>query len=440
MRPAERVTPPTMERLSALLTMLAISSCPFTVVGSVTGPLPNGQCSADSVTCQLAGDNLVGIVNGVSGAGECRESLTAESDYFSYYGSAGFPFVDSCLLFSSCEKLDPCTDCFTEAKECAFCEAPVEGSLGSNLISVIDDVSEKEHCIESCRSEELCSMYTFHTANSSTYPSTCFLLSAIGEPIMPCQEDSCQTGFPNCDVDLCTFLDGGYVSPQGVLVTGGQQDRKIDLLRIGNCPNPVVAAVGAGGAGGYSGGYGGGGSGYVDYRANLTSKAFTQMLAHYGVGDSLVTDLSDGSVVVRATDGTVNDGTSGGTGYCGGGGGGYGPPSASGGSGGSDGSNGRGGDSGQGGIAGYGGIGSGFDISQIPLLQNFILSPGGGGGYYGSYGGGGGGVLVDGQGPDGRELKGRGQGYGGGGGYGGTQKDGEEGLPGVTIFDFVSNK
>ena len=96
---------------------------------------------------------------------------------------------------------------------------------------------------------------------------------------------SCQTGFPNCDGDLCTFLDGGYVSPQGVLVEGGQQqDRKIDLLRLGNCPNPVVAAVGAGGGGGADGGYGGGGSGYVAYRANLTSKAFAQMLAHSGSG------------------------------------------------------------------------------------------------------------------------------------------------------------
>ena len=65
----------------------------------------------------------------------------------------------------------------------------MEGSLGSNLISVFDDVHEKESCIESCREDDLCHMYTFHTANSSTYPSTCFLLSDIGQPIMPCQED-----------------------------------------------------------------------------------------------------------------------------------------------------------------------------------------------------------------------------------------------------------
>ena len=168
-------------------------------------------------------------------------------------------------------------------------------------------------------------------------------------------------------------------------------------MRLGNCPNPVVAAVGAGG--GYGGEYGGAGSGHVEYRANLSSKAFTQMLVHVGSalgsvfealtgccgtipsttslsnrdGDSLVTDLSDGSVVLRAKKGEDNDGTSGGAGYSGGGGGGYGPPSAYGGAGGSDGSSGGAGNSGQGGIAGYGGSGSGFDVSQIPPLRNFAL-------------------------------------------------------------------
>ena len=59
--------------------MLPAIFCGF-IVGSVrAGPLPNGQCSADDVTCELAGDNLLFIVNGVSGAEECRESLTAES-------------------------------------------------------------------------------------------------------------------------------------------------------------------------------------------------------------------------------------------------------------------------------------------------------------------------------------------------------------------------
>ena len=51
--------------------------------------------------------------------------------------------------------------------------------------------------------------------------------------------------------------------------------------------------------------------------------------------------------------------------------------------------------------------------------------------------------MVNGQAPfaDGRGRRGRGEGYGGGGSYDGegTFKDGEEGLPGVTIFDFASS-
>ena len=45
-------------------------------------------------------------------------------------------------------------------------------------------------------------------------------------------------------------------------------------------------------------------------------------------------------------------------------------------------------------------------------------------------------MLVNGQAPfaDGRGRRGRGEGYGGGGSYG------EEGLPGVTIFDFASSE
>ena len=34
--------------------------------------LPNGACSYEDVTCAITGDNLVGLVEGVSSAEECR--------------------------------------------------------------------------------------------------------------------------------------------------------------------------------------------------------------------------------------------------------------------------------------------------------------------------------------------------------------------------------
>ena len=123
----------------------------FSIIGTVA-VLPNGLCSAENVTCEIANDNLVGIVDGASNATECRD--ISENGYYTYFGPSGFPFTNSCLFFSSCEKLDQCSDCFTEETSCKFCNAAVEGNLGSNLISVIDDVSDEGHCDESCQLEE----------------------------------------------------------------------------------------------------------------------------------------------------------------------------------------------------------------------------------------------------------------------------------------------
>ena len=78
-------------------------------------------------------------------------------------------------------------------------------------------------------------------------------------------------GLPNCEGNLCTYLHGGYLSPTGVILQSGVEERGVDLLRLGACsPNatPVIIAVGGGGQGG-NGYVGGGGSGYVEYRVDL---------------------------------------------------------------------------------------------------------------------------------------------------------------------------
>ena len=53
---------------------------------------------------QIEDDNLVGIASDVADLSECSD-ITNEGDYFTYYGSNGFPFVKSCLYFSSCQTL-----------------------------------------------------------------------------------------------------------------------------------------------------------------------------------------------------------------------------------------------------------------------------------------------------------------------------------------------
>ena len=49
--------------------------------------LPSGICAAENTTCEPAGDNLLGVVDGVSSVDECRV-LCEDSvcQYFSYFG------------------------------------------------------------------------------------------------------------------------------------------------------------------------------------------------------------------------------------------------------------------------------------------------------------------------------------------------------------------
>ena len=108
--------------------------------------LPNGQCSVRDMACQLESDNVIGIINGVTSAEECKMECEDESNnckVYSHYGPDGSPFVDSCLLFNNCEVLEPVDDCFTEEVECSrYCNAPIEGVLGDNLINFVTSVSE----------------------------------------------------------------------------------------------------------------------------------------------------------------------------------------------------------------------------------------------------------------------------------------------------------
>ena len=54
------------------------------------------------------------------------------------------------------------------------CSAPVEGTMGSNMINVIDEVSDKETCDKLCQDEEGCLVYTYHPANNPTSPGAQF--------------------------------------------------------------------------------------------------------------------------------------------------------------------------------------------------------------------------------------------------------------------------
>ena len=337
--------------------------------------LPNGQCSVEDMTCEFSDSNLIGLLTGVQSAEECKtecENNSTNCKIYSYYSQGATPFTETCLLFTDCGILDPCESCVTEDIECTiFCNAPVEGILGDNLVDIVAGITEAD-CEAACEGEERCKFFTYHYGNSSLYPETCFLLSELQEPISLCEDGICVSGSSKCEESLCSFLDNGVWQTNGVIVTdiGTTQ---VDLLRIGPCSVYPVIVVAVGGGGSNSGSrgsngynYAGAGSGYIEYVEGTLSEGYVQFEASVGSAGmvSEVTDLRTGNSIVRALPGEDGGSTKGGDGYSGGGG--DHDSGADGGDGGSDGGDGY--DSTQ----WPGGKGSGLDISTI-LLQSIEL-------------------------------------------------------------------
>ena len=217
-------------------------------------------------------------------------------------------------LRSSCNPTTPTPTTTTTPTPTIYCSAQIEGPLGSNLISVIDGVSDEETCDKLCQDEQMCMVYTYHPANNPTLSETCYLLTALGEPIRECEGDTCVSGLPNCEGSICAFLEGGIMNPQlqGVLVTG--EDKDIELLTLGTCPSPVAIAIGGGGDTDDYGG--GGGSGYVEYTTNFPPKAYVKMAVHIGSEseESYIRDSVVDNIIVEARSGLNNDYYNGGSG------------------------------------------------------------------------------------------------------------------------------
>ena len=183
-------------------TTVILSVATFVLLSSVVeAELPNGECDVYNMSCELEGDNLIGIINGVASTEECKQQCLDDAglcEVYTYYGPAGVPFRDSCLLFTDCLVLDPVEDCFTEdvGPDCtSTCNAPFEGILGENLIDYAVDVTQ-EACASECEALLGCHVYTYHYANSTSYPETCFLLTSIQKPVSICSTFTCLTGSP----------------------------------------------------------------------------------------------------------------------------------------------------------------------------------------------------------------------------------------------------
>ena len=207
---------------------------------SATGAvLPNGECYVNDMTCEID-DNFIGIADNIMSAEDCKlecENSSAECSVYSYYGPAGVPFRDTCLLFRDCSVLDAVEDCVTEEIECggaAFCNAPVEGILSDNVVDIVPGVSEAD-CEAECDVEERCQFFTFYFSNSTVYPSTCFLLSEIKEPIVPCQDETWDELYKDRfsrKIDYQRLFSREYDFPKTFSLTENQFSRKTYFYTI----------------------------------------------------------------------------------------------------------------------------------------------------------------------------------------------------------------
>ena len=320
------------------------------------------------------------------------------------------------------------------------CGDNVVGQIGENLIETVADVEKEENCWQICKETTGCLYFTHFNADNILYPGLCLLLKELTGPFKTCS--NCTTSAVDCSsnqLSVCGLLkedrSGNQVEKKQLFTSTVKTDA-LRQVRVGHCrpAELTIVAIGGGGGGGSdlacagqhgnsgSGCYqGGSGSGYIS--STKVPSIFSRLFVQVGSeGKSSSVHEEDGTVVVSAEPGTCGGGLDGGNGYSGGGG-----PNP--GNGGSNGTDGYGTD----GTDGYGGIGSGVDLTQLPM-DLFVLTPGRGG-YINRVrdkrGGGGGGVLIDGGGPEGFSSGGSGQGYGGGAGGSSSL-----GLPGVVVIEY----
>ena len=401
--------------LQSLSTMLGLLTLTLSLIISplvvVQAKFPTDPCWLEDMACTIGPENLLSSLSEVPEVATCRQLCQDNKgcNFFSHFGRESFPLQELCLLFSSCDSLHPCEDCRTEEFSCHPdpCGVPLEGRIADNIVEVIPGVTTELDCKLNCSANPGCTIYTHYDRDDANFPSICFLLSQVLEPLQSCQH--CSTGYPDCrniTGGICYFTAGVDTTARTFDKFTETCDTTVNILALGNCELTVVAV----GGGGYGAGLnygGGGGSGYVSStNMTLITSQLVVRVRVGGTGELSSLETSEGQTIITAQSGGNRDGSEGGAGYCGGGG--Y-DSYSHGGEGGQDGGDGDD-------VPGCSycdcGAGSGLNISYLPI-SSFNLTPGRGGRSTLYYAGGGGGVLVEGSGP--QETERDGQGYGGGG-------------------------
>ena len=193
-----------------------------------------------------------------------------------------------------------------------LCSANVESHVASNFVGFVADVNKEADCKAACSNEAsgTCHFYTYHGMSDEFNPGSCFLLSNILEPVLPCEK--CRTGLQSCPRDGCFFLtENGTTTKERVITTSST----LPAFFHGTCELNALA-VGWGGS--KITVNGGGGSGYVSWKtfnASLGESVF-EVTVGVGGGNSMV--MANNSVLIEGQAGGEGDETSGGDGYSGG--------------------------------------------------------------------------------------------------------------------------
>ena len=226
---------------------------------ALNASLPSKTCSV-AQACD-ADRHLLFNVSGINTVAECKELcvVNMKCNFISYFGPESSTLRNHCMLFSSCETLHNCSDCFSEDKRCFnSCDTKVEAGEIDNALKIITDVPDEPTCLLHCQENAACRFFTYYTSQNLSY--LCVLQSELSLPMRSCQH--CRTGVPDCRNStggLCTFSIGADTR----LVTSHMFNKwgntKVNIFTLGNCELTVVA-VGGGGEAGFVGG----GAGYLE--------------------------------------------------------------------------------------------------------------------------------------------------------------------------------
>lgn len=160
-------------------------------------PSMNGSCSVDESTCVMT-DNVIKI-DPENTLEQCRTACKNEPrcKFLTFFGRNSLPFSEICVMFTSCDDMDTCSDCTTEDKECLPCSRSQVSKMGDIFLEFIPSVPEEFKCKSACMEQGSCTWYTYYRYNDPMVPRGCFLLSGVQEePMEECE--TCMTGPINC--------------------------------------------------------------------------------------------------------------------------------------------------------------------------------------------------------------------------------------------------